>query len=251
MKKSILILAGLISFLLTSLTQLPAHLLTDRLPAGLPLTLQGVSGSLWQGSASNVSWQQLQLRNVQWDLHLSALFKGQLAAGLQAQLEGGDLKGTCGVTFAGKLHCRELTLTDLPAQALQPYLQGFMPLRGKLQADLASLDWAKNTRPNISGQLEWQEAGVQMNPRAFGNYTAVFSVDSAGVQQISLNSAPEAAFALDGQGSVQVDGAYQLSAGLRPNGALDEDIKQFMAISVGMPQADGSYHLEKQGNVAL
>lgn len=250
MKTRTLIIAGLTSFLLTSLTQIPARLVTERLPAELPVKLQGVSGSLWQGSATSLHWQNVQLQDVEWNLQLAALLKGQLAASLRAHLaQGGEIEGDCGISFGGTLHCSDLNVTGLPAQALAPYLQHLMipPLRGQFQATLDSLEWDRENLPQVSGQLEWQEAGIQLNPQSFGQYSATLSVDADNQQQISLASAPDAAFTLDGQTTVQPDRHYQTNVNIKPGRDVDAGVKQFLGM-MGKPQPDGSYRVEQQGS---
>jgi general secretion pathway protein N len=252
MKKRTLLMAGIASFLLASLSQLPARLLIDRLPTGLPVSIAGVGGTVWQGSASSVDWQQVQLRNVQWDLQLLSLFKGQLAAHVQAQsATGGNVQGICGVTFSGKRQCHDVKVADLPATALTPYLQRLMvpPLRGQFQADIATLVWDPAAFPQLNGRIEWQGAGIELAPQAFGNYTATLDAGNDGVQHANLQSAPDAAFSLDGQASVQADGTYQLAANLKPGAGVDANTKQFLSMKLGAPQTDGGYRLAQQGKL--
>lgn len=249
MKTRTLILTGVVSFLLTSLTQLPAALLTERLPANLPLKLQGVAGSPWQGSASSLRWQNLQLQDVQWDWQFASLFKGELSAHLQGRWQGGKLDGICSVGFSGNLQCHDMNLTDLPAQALTPYLQRFMvpPLRGQLQATLDTIVWDRQNLPQTSGRLEWQGAGIQMNPQSFGQYSAILTVDADKNQQISLTSAPDAAFGVDGQITLQANRQFQRDINIKPSKNVDAGVKQFLGMIGGVPQADGSYRLQQQG----
>lgn len=251
MKTRTLIIAGLTSFLLTSLTQIPARLVTNLLPANLPIKLQGVSGSLWQGYANSLSAPNLQLRDVEWDLQFAALFKGQLAAELRGQLaQGGKIDGLCSINALGNVQCSNLNVTDLPAQALSPYLQRLMvpPLRGQFQASLDSLSWDRENLPQGSGRVEWQEAGVQLTPQNFGQYSAILSMDADDNQQISLTSAPDAAFALDGQITVKPERQYQTNINIKPGQNTDPGIKQFLGFIGGKPQPDGSYRLEQQGS---
>jgi general secretion pathway protein N len=252
MKKSTLIFTGVGSFLLTSLTQLPASLILTHLPADLAVQLQGISGSIWQGAAETVDIQNVQIRNLQWDIQTTALLRGRLAAQLRGSLaEGGQFEGNCGMTLAGAVHCTDLNVTALPAQTLTPYLQGAMipPLSGNLQLQLASLDWAKPALPQINGHVEWQDAGIQMNPKRYGTYTAILSNGEDKVQQISLASAPGAAFTLNGNTTLQADGQYQTRLNLKPGNTINAATTQFLNSFVSPPQADGSYKIERQGKL--
>lgn len=252
MKKRILLLAGIASFLLTSFTQLPAKLVLDHLPASIPLRLQNVTGTLWQGSASHVTWQQLSLRNVQWDLQWGALLGGQLALTWQAQpTAGGSAKGTCSISLSRQIACTDLEIAALPAQAATPYLQRYhIPaLRGTFQAQLATLAWQAGTTPHATGQLEWRDAGSSLAPQTFGNYRIMLTTDDGGTQQATFSSAPDAAFAASGTASLQTTGDYQINLDLTPDASVPPPITQGLGMMLGTPQADGRFHLEKQGKL--
>lgn len=252
MKTRTLILAGTASFLLASLTQLPAKLVLAQLPADLPVQLQGIYGTLWQGGASSLSAQGVQINNLQWDLRLSPLLKGHLAADLRGNLvQGGQFDGICNINLLGKLRCAPLNISNFPAQALAPYLQHLMipPLSGTFQANLNNLEWDQQTLPQLSGHGEWREAGVQMLPQRYGNYTAIISSGENNTQQLSLASAPEAAFSVNGTVTLQADGQYQTQLDIKPGSSIDDGTKQFLTNFIVPPQADGTYQIREQGQL--
>jgi|GEM_PF-2768624 len=252
MKTRTLILAGTVSFLLTSLTQLPAKLVLAQLPADLPVQLQGIYGTLWTGGASSLSAQGIQLNNLQWDLQTRALLKGKLAADLRGSLaQGGDIDGLCSINLAGTLNCAPLNLSNLPAQVVSPYLQNLMipPLSGTFHANFNSVAWDRQTLPQLSGHGEWREAGVQMLPQRYGNYTAIISSGENDAQQISLASAPEAAFGLNGTITLEANGQYQTQLDIKPGNSIDEGTKQFLTSFIVPPQADGTYQIREQGQL--
>ncbi len=252
MKTRTLILAGVSSFLLASLTQLPASLVLSKRPADSPVQLQGINGTLWQGGATTLSSQGVQIRNLQWDLHSSALLSGKLAADLRGELaQGGQFDGICSLNLAGTLQCTPLNISNLPAQALAPYLQSLMipPLSGTFQANLSNLEWDQQTFPQLSGHGEWQGAGVQMMPQRFGTYTAIINSAENNAQRISLASAPDAAFALNGTITLQADGKYQSELNLKPGSSIDAGTKQFLASFIVPPQADGTFQIREQGQL--
>lgn len=252
MKKRILLLAGIASFLLTSFTQLPAKLVLDQLPIGIPLRFHNVTGTLWQGFASHVTWQQLSLRNVQWDLQWRALLGGQLGLTWQAQpAAGGSAKGTCGISLSRQITCTDLEIIALPAQAATPYLQRYRipALRGTFQAQLATLTWQAGTIPRITGQLEWRDAGSSLTPQTFGNYRIMLTTDDDGTQQATFHSAPDAAFTVGGTARLQTTGDYQISFDLTPDASVPTPIIQGLGMVLGTPPTDGRFHLENQGKL--
>ena len=157
MKTRTLIIAGVSSFLLASLAQLPASLVLSKLPADIPVQLQGINGTLWAGGAASLSSQGVQIQNLQWELHGAPLLKGQLAADLRGTVgQGGQFDGICSINLGGTLRCTPLNISNLPATALAPYLQNLMipPLSGNFQANLSSLEWDQQTFPQLSGHGE-------------------------------------------------------------------------------------------------
>jgi Bacterial type II secretion system protein N. len=121
MKKRVLVMAGIASFLITAVSQVPAHWVTQRAATVLPVTLQGVSGTLWQGSAHSVVWQNMRLRQVQWDFQALALLRGKAAVNVQAQwAAGGTLDAACAFGVTGAVQCEQVKLVDIPAQSFSP-----------------------------------------------------------------------------------------------------------------------------------
>ena len=254
MKKRTLIMVGVGSFLLTSLTQLPASLLSKLLPADFPLRPEGVSGTLWQGAIARLNWLPMPMNNVRWELQPAALFKGQIAAHLQANpLTGGDIGATCGISITKKLDCQDVQINAMPIQVLTPYLQNFMlpPLSGNLQASLTHLQWAKPALPILEGNAQWQQAGLQMFPQRFGTYNATLAPGDNGAQQIMLGSAADASFTLSGNVTVQANGQYQSAINLKPTGTVDPGTVQFMNNAISPPQPDGSYVINGQGQLPV
>ena len=254
MKKRVLVMAGIASFLITAVSQLPAHWVTQRAATLLPVTLQGVGGTLWQGSAHSVVWQNVRLRQVQWDFQALALLRGKAAVNVQAQwAAGGTLDAACALGVTGAVQCEQVKLTDIPAQSLAPYLQRYQipPLRGQLQAALTDVAWARGSIPQANGTLTWQQAGITLSPQVFGDYNAVLTADEASGQQLTLSSAPDAALTLDGTGQLQPDGKYQLTLNLQPIPTAAAQLSQGLSWIAGAPQADGRYRLEKQGTLPL
>jgi general secretion pathway protein N len=254
MKKRVLVLAGIASFLITAVSQVPAHWVTQRAAMLLPVTLQGVSGTLWQGSVHSVIWQNVQLRRVQWDFQVLALLRGKAAVNVQAQwVAGGTLNAICALGVTGAVQCEQMNLADIPAQSLSPYLQRYQipPLRGQLQAALTDVAWKQGSIPQANGTLTWQQAGITQSPQVFGDYNAILTVDEESGQQLTLSSAPAAALTLDGSGQWQPDGKYQFALNLQPIPTAVSQLSQGLSWIAGAPRADGRYHIEKQGSLPI
>ena len=147
-KNRTLILLGLSSFTLAVLVYLPAQLLVSRLPAGFPLQLTGVSGTLWDGAAQQAQFQTVQLHNLQWRFRPSGLLKAQLAADIQGQVV--NLPGSIEVSGRAGIQPNRQYQADL---SLQPSPQVNAQTRAMLGA-LSTVQADGSFRLNTTGQLK-------------------------------------------------------------------------------------------------
>ncbi len=116
MRQRILLAAiGAAVFVAVGLATLPATLLVARLPPDL--TLQGVGGSVWHGSADSARLRAVELGALRWDLDAQALLHGLIEYQIALERADGYLRGRVGVTPGGVLLAHDLTLA-LPVGAL-------------------------------------------------------------------------------------------------------------------------------------
>ncbi|MDN3684054.1 type II secretion system protein N [Vibrio sinaloensis] len=67
-------------FTVSAIIHLPAQLVVQYAPLPKGLSLTGVQGTIWNGSAVNVRWQRQNLGQVHWQLQASKLFSGKAQA---------------------------------------------------------------------------------------------------------------------------------------------------------------------------
>lgn len=69
MKRVILLsLALVMVFLVSAVAHVPAQVVLNYLPLPPQLVISGVSGTIWDGSATGVSWQRQKLGALHWQL---------------------------------------------------------------------------------------------------------------------------------------------------------------------------------------
>ena len=212
MKKQILwTLAGLTSFAASLLVTAPLPAVAQQLMKYRPdLGFAGVNGTLWKGQVERLTLpdQQLKIENLDWTFAPKALLRGQLAADMSAQVRTLELRGQCGVTLLGNLHCSPLDLNLDAANLGQvvPQMQALpVTLQGQLQARLDKLDWNGQQLPVISGQLDWRDARLDGAAKLAlgGLYRADISQSASGngATLVKLASLEEPAVVLSGAGS--------------------------------------------------
>jgi len=253
MKIRTLVLAGLSSFLLTSVAYMPINFLQKVFPQAFARVGQGFSGTLWSGSAQQLHTTPMPLQNVTWTWQGLALFKGHLAADVKAQLPmGGTIQGLCGVKWNTDVVCRDLRLSDFSIGVVANLLQNPMlsGVQGKLQAHLSQVTWDRQTYPVMEGSADWHNAGVPMLAPNLGTYSALLTREGD-EQHIILNAKPEAALEINGQATLKPDATYQVSLNLKPNssGSDTANLQSMLSMGLGNPDTNGQFHIEQQGKL--
>lgn len=133
-----LLLAGFGAFAATLLAQLPAAVAIAWL-APAEIRVSGVSGSIWQGRARELTVHGLRLTDTRWALSVSELVRARLGGEVEAGLGGGTLSGHAVFHASGGMHCTacrfEGSTTTL--RTLMPTLKA---MDGRLSIDLGHLE---------------------------------------------------------------------------------------------------------------
>jgi general secretion pathway protein N len=219
------------------------RLLADRMGV---VRLSGVTGTLWQGHATNSQVFGQELGALDWTLQAAPLLNGELIA--HVQLAGGQItaSGVVDRTWDGTINLRDAVFrlpASMAAPALDiPALQLLGNIDGKLsQGRLRGL-WIDQA----SGSLRWGDAAVAGAAQAvLGDLEATFA------------SAPDGTIAgvvHDLEGPMRLNGTFKISAGsfdAEANlDARDGNQQVIEALRyIGEPQADGSSHLVIHGQL--
>ncbi len=249
MKMSRLVGAAALALLLfvSLLMTAPARLIGLVVP-GDQVLLRGLSGSVWDGSASSVMLRlpqgYFQLGAVQWSLHPLSLLT--LSPHLTVRSEWGDQRLAGEVILRGQ---QDLDLLNLDAQLAASLLGRFAPLAVEgffsLQSELLQL---RDGMPySGKGRLVWQNAGWK-SPRGMvplGSYALDFQQpEGEAVQgEIITLTGP-----LEANGSLQLlQRHYELDVQLVSDTALDAQVQQMLSL---IAQPDGAgFHLTLAGDL--
>ncbi len=239
MKMSRLVGAAALALLLfvSLLMTAPARLIGLVVP-GDQVLLRGLSGSVWDGSASSVMLRlpqgYFQLGTVQWSLHPLSLLT--LSPHLTVRSEWGDQRLAGEVILRGQ---QDLDLLNLDAQLAASLLGRFAPVAVEgffsLQSDLLQM---RDGMPySGNGRLVWQNAGWK-SPRGLvplGTYALDFQQPEGDAVQgdiITLTGPLEA------NGSLQLlQRHYELDVQLVSDTALDAQVQQMLSL---IAQPDGA-----------
>lgn len=132
------------------------------LPAGL--NIQGIEGRWWQGSASQVRWQNQNFGALQWQIQWSSLLSAQAEVAVRFG-RGSDMnlrgKGLVGYDLSGPF-ARDMVVS-LPVEKVMQSLSLPLPINAQGQLELTLRDYRYSAPwcSDASGNLVWTQSAIQ------------------------------------------------------------------------------------------
>jgi hypothetical protein len=237
MKRGIWItLLAIVAFAAILVARLPVSWVSGFIPKEVSCT--ELAGTVWDGSCSGLSVQNIRLDSVSWQLRPFALFGRKLAGHIDVMRGANYVRGDIEAKSGGTLTARNLQV-DLP---LDPTLIPQLPagLSGSVRANLQSLHVEKGVITSITGSLDGHNLVTMMQGQrlALGDYSLTFPAAASGqepVGQLRSLSGPmnvEATLRLTPEPGVTIQGLVAPTAEASPQ--LVNELKQ-----LGSPDAQG------------
>jgi hypothetical protein len=248
MKRSQLIGAGAIAFVLALLVQAPAGALYAWFsPKASTIQLYGVDGTLLHGSVAGIgvqgrpTWQELH-----WTLHPLALLTARVLADIETSTPAA-------VRTRVSLAPWGTTLGDLRAsgsvRALLGVFDQILPIEGQVSADLKSLRMRAGKPKSADGVItvEGLSWTLAKDPVVLGNFRGTASTD-AGKITLKIESISGA---IDASGSMELDAdqAYSVDLQIKVKPGSPPMVQNLVQ-SLGAPDAQGTYHVLRKGKLA-
>ncbi|WP_018982305.1 type II secretion system protein N [Salinimonas chungwhensis] len=237
-------IASVLVFVFFLIIYLPASQITSRLALPEEVSLYGVSGTLWEGSAQQVVVNGLPVDNVSWEIHPAALLWGDI----RVSLNGGNMRSPEAISFSGPLTTGLFSQTRVSAESFVAYIpvdrilaQVSLPLpvnaAGRFKLSLQTLDY--NGQCNeLNGQGSWLNAAVAgtQGPIDFGTYDAslscadgnfIVNVEEPNKLGLSMQAQADPQFS-----DISVEGRF------KPDNDLPKEVHQ-AARFFGQPDSNG------------
>lgn len=253
MRRYRLLLLGVVTYLLFLLMLFPAATAWSWFaPKGVPLQLQGISGSIWQGKAAQSLWNRQPLGSLSWDLQLLPLFLGSLGVDFSLQTAQGVLEGDADIGLGSGV----IQLSDFTGQLPVSELMRFVPpmpipvaVNGTVTLDIQQLELnpASNT-VHATGRINWHSAEV-LSPQAFkmGNLQADISTDEKGVLAAQLKDLG-GPLQLDALFTLNADRSYALSGSVAAAREAEASLTQALGW-LGKVDGSGKHRLNLNGKL--
>lgn len=253
MRRYRLLILGIAAYLLFLLTLFPAAAAWSWFaPQGVPLQLQGISGSVWQGKATQSAWNRQPLGSLSWDLQLFPLFLGSLGVDFSLQTAQGYLQGEAEVALgSGAIQMSKLT-GQLPISELMRFAPA-MPIpvavTGTVTLDIPQLQLNPvSSTVEASGRINWHSAEV-LSPQAFkmGNLQADITTDEKGVLAAQLKDL-DGPLKLDAVLQLNPDRSYSLNGSVAAARGADASLQQALGW-LGKADGSGKHRLNLNGSL--
>ncbi|RUO80292.1 Type II secretory pathway, component PulN [Idiomarina tyrosinivorans] len=244
MKRWQWITSAILVYLLALLVFIPAQLIYW-LPLPKSISVTGVSGTLWNGEATQVVVAGREFRQLQWQLNPAYLVTGEL--GLELRLPAfsnprisGNLSATLGMS--------ELSVSELNARGELAELlalgQVHLPLASQGQWRLSISNYQVSAPSlqhwcdTLRGTGEGRSIQTQVNGRwlQLGTYPVSLSCKQGSVQ-LAMNGDNVLGLQLDADLNAQ---RVRLQGSLKPKAAAPIEVRELLK-SMGNPDREGRY----------
>lgn len=254
MKKIIVLSFGLlVVFVVSAIAHLPAQLVVNNAPLPAQLTLTGVQGTVWQGSATNVRWQSMSLGQLHWSLAPAKLLTGAAEAqvrfgqGSDMQLTG---RGTVGYQFSGTPYL-ENVVASMPVEEIiqrAPNMPIPLALDGRVELMLKQLNYAAPFCSSAEGSVVWNtdKVGTPLADLTVGPVIADFTCTDS---TINLNASQQSAQVESAaEVTLQPNFSYQSKGWFKPSGEFPASLTEQLRW-LPDPDSSGRYSFNYNGRL--
>lgn len=250
MKIKYYIITGLLALIFFLILNIPAAPVIDRIKDKIPqLAIQNVSGTLWSGSAQQISVQAKHIfKDVSWSICISHLIFAELSVELEAIYNQNPLSGRLIVDFDKNIQAENIK-TTMDAKALGQMITLPMgEVAGNISIDLDTLSWQQGGTPSASGVIKWDNASITIAETAqLGDVT--INLSEAENKPVNAKISNQGGhISIDGLASIGDTSDYELDLSFTPSKNASNNLKDSLRL-FAKPQSNGSFILKNSGNL--
>lgn len=243
---------GLLAYLAFLIHSLPAQLVLGWIGAdsgAMPVAVEGVRGSIWDGEAQSVSYQRTPLGQIRWQFQPSGLLRGKLVSEVDIEDGGQRLQGTLVAGWSDNYRLENadalLRASRLPALLQQHQVR----IDGKLRAQQLDLAFDKGRLTAANGTLQWLDGTLQSPLNlVIGDLQADLSSDEASGDITGQIRDLKGSIAVQAEIRLKPDGNFRFEGKLKPGDKADPGLTGALR-AIGRQQPDGSILLNYAGRL--
>ena len=232
---------GLAIFLLATL---PVHFGLKYLPDSLPIVITGAQGTIWNGQAADIRWQNQSLGQLEWELHALPLLKAQLKTDFT--LTGKDLNahGEASVMSDQTLRFTDTSLRAQLAALPIAKAQLLVTPEGTLNASIRDLVYAENLVQSADADFIWKPASITSPVKYdLGEIELKVTGENARLEgKLDSRNSP-----LQATGTLELSpqGLFKADILLTPNKTTPRELRDMLPM-LGKPDHNGAVKLKQQ-----
>jgi len=246
MKKRYYFLTAILSYLILLVATIPASSLSDLVKSNSPVSLQGVSGTLWNGKAFAITINNIQLKNTEWSFTLWKLLLGQIAADINTQFLENNINTEIGSSIMGRIFINNLS-TKLPAKDIADYANiPLAQLDGDIALEIENAQWKQGELPVATGRINWTNATVTVAETAsLGNVSIILGETEQQLLEADIKN-QGGDIKITGKAELTPDAGYAVNIILSPTASASNNIKQSLGL-FAKKQSNGQYLIKNSG----
>ncbi len=248
MKKRHYLLTAIISYFVLLIATIPAKPVTDLINDNSPLTIQGVSGTLWSGNAYVITINNLQLKKTQWSFKLWQLFTGKIAIDINTHFSNNKISAEFGSSFTGRYFVNELSAKIAAHKIAQFANIPLAQLGGMISVNIKHAEWKQGELPLADGEIKWNNASITVaDTAALGNVSIVLSESDQQSLKATINN-QGGDIKISGTAALVPEKNYTANIKLSPAATANNNIRQSLGL-FAQKQPNGEYLLRKSGSL--
>ena len=217
-----LIILGVLTLVVALVVTFPARVAYSLVSSPF-MAMNGISGTIWNGSAREFSTNGIYLRKLEWHMRPLQLVTGKAVYVVSGSPASGFFDSEVSVALDGTLTLSGLR-ASMPLQMVERAV-GVPGLRGSASVRLERLELANGRAVAAEGMINVENLVVPMlNRSSLGGYRAEFYTQNNGI----LASIEDADGAVDLAGtlSLKPDKTYEFLGYVAPNSRTSDSLRQ-------------------------
>lgn len=246
MKKKHYFLVAIISYFIFLIITIPARPVTDLINANSPISIQGVSGTLWNGKAYIIAINDIQLDKTEWSFNPWQIFIGNISVDIETRFSKNDITATLGRSFIGRLFIDDLSAQISASEVARLANIPLAQLDGDISINIEHAQWKQGELPLASGEIKWTNASVTIAETAsLGNISIVLSESDEQLLNAEIKN-QGGDIRIIGTAELVPEADYTAEIQLIPTASANNNIKQSLGF-FAIKQKNGGYLLKKSG----
>lgn len=241
---------GVIAYFLFLVVNIPASPIVHWAAGKSPqLSFQYASGTLWNGSAQQVTINnRYALNDVNWSFKLWRLLTAEAAVDFDASFDNRPVSGQFGIGITGAYVARDV-IAQISASTLGDLIR--LPLgelSGMIDLDLSFLRWSGGPALTAAGTMLWNKAAITVAERVeLGRVSLEFD-EADTFPLLATISNQGGNLSLSGDGNINDAGDYSIELKLLPENNASDNLRKSLAM-FAKKQTNGSFIIKNSGNL--